>query len=73
MQVTEDGRAVLDIMPQKLLEELSVGDTALVKIGSFKAEMPLAEELISPSLLHYGLTDRFPCHWKNYSQPLSLR
>jgi hypothetical protein len=46
MQVTEDGRAVLDIMPQKLLEELSVGDTALVKIGSFKAEMPLAEELI---------------------------
>ena len=45
-QVTEDGRAELDIMPQKLLEEVSVGDTALVKIGSFKAEMPLAEELI---------------------------
>ena len=45
-QVTEDGRAELDIMPQKVLEELSVGDTALVKIGSFRAEMPLVEELI---------------------------
>lgn len=45
-QATEDGRAELDIMPQKVLEELSVGDTALVKIGSFRAEMPLVEELI---------------------------
>ncbi|MBR6743767.1 MAG: hypothetical protein IKM00_00915 [Clostridia bacterium] len=45
-QVTEDGRAELDIMPQKVLEELSVGDTALVKIGSFRVEMPLVEELI---------------------------
>ena len=44
--VTEDGRANLDIMPQKVLEEIPVGDTALVKIGSFEAEMPLVEELI---------------------------
>jgi hypothetical protein len=50
VQVTEDGRAVLDIMPQKLLEELSVGDTALVKIGSFKAEMPLAEMPSVPTM-----------------------
>ena len=45
-RVSEDGRAELDIMPQKVLEEVSVGDTALVKVGSFEAEMPLVEELI---------------------------
>ena len=44
--VTADGWAELDIMPQKLLEEAAVGDTALVQIGSFKAEMPLVAEMI---------------------------
>ena len=45
-RVTEEGRAELDIMPQKVLEEVFVGDTVLVKVGSFEAEMPLVEELI---------------------------
>lgn len=47
VRVTADGCAELDIMPQKVFEEMSVGDTALVKIGSFEAEMPLTEEPIS--------------------------
>ncbi len=45
-RVTENGSAELDIMPQKILEEISVGDTVLVKVGSFEAEMPLVEKLI---------------------------
>ena len=43
--VNEQGE--LDIMPQKLLEEVGIGDTATVRIGLFKQwEMPLVEELI---------------------------
>lgn len=47
VRVTEDGWAELDIIPQKLFEELEIGDTAIVKIGSFRVEMPFAEEPIS--------------------------
>ena len=57
-EVTEDGRANLDIMPQKVLEAVSVGDTALVQIGSFKAEMPLVEELIPEEGKWHLLLDR---------------
>ena len=37
----------LDIMPQKLLEEVSIGDTVTIQIGLFKKwEMPFVDELI---------------------------
>ena len=47
VSVTTEGNAELDIMPQKLLEKANVGDTVIVKIGEFKKEMPLVEELIT--------------------------
>ena len=40
------GNAELDIMPQKLMENIVVGDTVLVTIGDFSEEMPFGEELI---------------------------
>ena len=32
---TSAGNAVLDIMPQKLLEEVNVGDVVIITIGDF--------------------------------------
>lgn len=46
VSVTTEGDAQLDIMPQKLLEKANIGDTVIVKIGKFKKEMPLVNELI---------------------------
>ena len=44
--VTENGDAVLDIMPQKLTDKIAVGEMVVVTIGDFKEEMPIVEELI---------------------------
>lgn len=46
VEKTTDGNAVLDIMPQKLMEKASVGNTVVVTIGDFKKEMPFVEKLI---------------------------
>ena len=42
--ITESGDAVLDIMPQKLLELADIGDTVLVKVGDFSGEMLLVNQ-----------------------------
>ena len=44
---SSSGNAVLDIMPQKLLEQVDVGDTVIVTVDDFSAEMPFVEELIA--------------------------
>lgn len=41
------GNAELDIMPQKLMERIDVGDIVVVTIGDFSGEMPFVEELIA--------------------------
>ena len=41
------GNAELDIMPQKLMENIIVGDTVLVTIGDFSEEMPFVDILIA--------------------------
>ena len=41
------GNAELDIMPQKMLEKINVGETVIVKIGDFEEEMPFVDELIA--------------------------
>ena len=46
VEITETGNAVLDIMPQKLMEKANVGDTVVVSIGNYKEEMTFVEELI---------------------------
>lgn len=40
------GNAELDIMPQKLLEKIQIGDTVVVTIGGFSEEMPFVDALI---------------------------
>ena len=40
------GNAELDIMPQKLMEKVDIGDTVVVTIGDFEKEMPFIEEII---------------------------
>lgn len=47
VEITETGNAVLDIMPQKLMEKANIGDAVVVTIGDFKEEMPFVEELIA--------------------------
>ena len=44
--VTENGDAVLDIIPQKLLEEIHIGETVVVTIGDFSEEMLFSDEWI---------------------------
>lgn len=39
--------AELDIMPQKLLEKVNVGNTVVVTIGDFREEMPFVDALIA--------------------------
>ena len=41
------GDAKLDIMPQKVLEKINIGDSVIVKIGDFEKEMPFVDELIA--------------------------
>ena len=40
------GNAELDIMPQKLLEKVNVGDIVVVTIGDFSEEMFFVDKLI---------------------------
>lgn len=40
------GNAELDIMPQKLLEEIQIGETVVVTIGDFSEEMLFSDEWI---------------------------
>ena len=46
VEKTIDGNAVLDIVPQKLMEKAGVGDTVVVTIGGFEEEMPFVDELV---------------------------
>ena len=43
---SDNGNAILDIMPQKLLNQINIGDTVIVKIGDFEEEMPFVDKLI---------------------------
>ena len=43
---SSSGDAVLDIMPQKMLEMVDIGEIAVVRIGKFSAEMPFVDERI---------------------------
>ena len=47
VRVSTYGNAELDIMPQKLMENIIVGDTVLVTIGDFSEEMPFVDILIA--------------------------
>ena len=44
---TDEGAAILDIMPQKLFEIAEIGDTVVVTIGEFQSEMPLVDNIIA--------------------------
>ena len=46
VQKSDDGYAVLDIMPQKLFEIVKIGESVTVTIGDFKKEMPLVDNMI---------------------------
>ena len=46
-RISLEGDAELDRMPQKLLEIIQIGDTALVEIGGLELEMPFVEEPIA--------------------------
>ena len=43
---SDSGNAEFDIMPQKLLEKVEIGDTVEVSIGSFNEEMPVVDKMI---------------------------
>ena len=43
---TDNGDAILDIMPQKIMEKANIGDTVTVSIGDFCEEMPFVDEMI---------------------------
>lgn len=40
------GDAEFDIMPQKLLEKINVGDSVVVSVGDFTEEMPFVDAII---------------------------
>ena len=44
--ITEEGDLILDIMPQKLMDKVQIGETAYVTIGTFHQEMLFVEQLI---------------------------
>ena len=46
IQNSDNGYAVLDIMPQKLLEFFEIGENVVVIIGDFEEEMPLVDHII---------------------------
>lgn len=46
IQNSDNGYAVLDIMPQKLFEITEVGESVVVTIGDFHKEMSLVDDLI---------------------------
>jgi S-adenosylmethionine hydrolase len=45
IQKSDNGYAVLDIMPQKLFEIAEVGESVVVIIGDFQMEMSLVDDL----------------------------
>ena len=46
IQNSDNGYAVLDIMPQKLFELSEIGENVVVIIGDFEEEMPLVDHII---------------------------
>lgn len=44
---SNEGAAVLDIMPQKLFEIAAIGDTVTVTIGDFEKELILTDDVIT--------------------------
>ena len=42
----DSGDAEFDIIPQKLLEEVDIGDTVVVSVGDFNIEMPFVDKMI---------------------------
>ena len=46
IQNSDNGYAVLDIMPQKLFELSEIGENVIVIIGDFEEEMPLVDHII---------------------------
>lgn len=47
VECTDEGMAVLDIMPQKLFEITQLGDTVVVSADGFMLEMPIIDALIA--------------------------
>ena len=43
---SDNGYAVLDIMPQKLFEIAAIGESIVVTIDDFQKEMPLVDSII---------------------------
>ena len=46
IQNSDNGYAVLDIMPQKLFEFSEIGENVVIIIGDFEKEMPLVDHII---------------------------
>ena len=58
--INENGDAMLSIMPQKVLEQISIGETAEVSIDDEKLQIPLVDELIAEEgklQLYYDKSD----------------
>lgn len=56
------GNAELDIMPQKMLEKINIGDTVIVKIGDFEEEMLFVDELVAEDGKLQVFLDREDCN-----------
>ena len=46
VEISANGNAVFDIMPQKLMEKANIGDTVVVTIGNFSEEMPFVDKIV---------------------------
>lgn len=46
LQNTDNGIAILDVMPQKLFAITEIGETVVVTIGDFQKEMTLVDQII---------------------------
>lgn len=47
VEISENGDAMLDIMPQKLMEIADIGDTVVVSFGNFSEEMLFVDEIVN--------------------------
>lgn len=47
LRTSENGHAVLDIMPQKIFKIVEIGEIAVLTIGHFRAELHLVDNLIA--------------------------
>jgi S-adenosylmethionine hydrolase len=47
VEVSANGDAKLDIMPQKLIERADIGDTVIVTAGNFSEEMLFVDEIVT--------------------------